>query len=127
MELLRRKELEVVVRALTEGVLIIEPDQSISFANPANHVPKLIKVGQQLKSEGAEFIVAYGYCWGGKVVASAGSQPDSPFSAVRIVSAPPPDRFDRKRALLALFTGFARATSSRGASTMAEVPSETNC
>ena len=36
-------------------------------------------------TEGAEFIVAYGYCWGGKVVAAAGSQPDSPFSAVSSV------------------------------------------
>lgn len=34
------------------------------FANPANHVPKLAKVGEALKAEGAEFVVAYGYCWG---------------------------------------------------------------
>ena len=55
------------------------------FANPANHVPKLIKVGQALKDEGAEFVVAYGYCWGGKVVISAGPQAASPFSAVSSV------------------------------------------
>ena len=34
------------------------------FANPANHTPKLIKVAEQLKKEGAESVVAYGYCWG---------------------------------------------------------------
>lgn len=55
------------------------------FANPANHIPKLIKVGQALKDEGAEFVVAYGYCWGGKVVISTGSKEDSPFGAVSIV------------------------------------------
>ncbi len=34
------------------------------FANPANHTPKLIKVGQALKADGVETVVAYGYCWG---------------------------------------------------------------
>lgn len=34
------------------------------FASPANHIPKLIKVGEALKADGADFVVAYGYCWG---------------------------------------------------------------
>ncbi|EKM48016.1 uncharacterized protein PHACADRAFT_109520, partial [Phanerochaete carnosa HHB-10118-sp] len=37
------------------------------FANPANHVPRVIKVAEALKSEGVQFIVTYGFCWGGKV------------------------------------------------------------
>ena len=52
------------------------------FANPANHVPKLIKVGQALKDDGAEFVVTYGYCWGGKVTINAGFQESTPFGAV---------------------------------------------
>lgn len=34
------------------------------FANPNNHVPKLIEVGKAAKKDGAEVVVAYGYCWG---------------------------------------------------------------
>lgn len=52
------------------------------FANPANHVPRVIQVGEALKSEGAEFVVVYGYCWGGKVAVTAASQPGNPFGAV---------------------------------------------
>ncbi|KAJ3556318.1 hypothetical protein NM688_g2094 [Phlebia brevispora] len=55
------------------------------FANPKNHVPKLNAVGKAVKEDGAEFVVAYGYCWGGKVVIVAGTQPDTPFDAVSIV------------------------------------------
>lgn len=52
------------------------------FANPGNHVPKLNKVAQALKDEGADFVIGYGYCWGGKVVVNGGIQPGNPFSAV---------------------------------------------
>ncbi|PSS37124.1 hypothetical protein PHLCEN_2v997 [Hermanssonia centrifuga] len=55
------------------------------FANPANHVPKLINVAKTLKEEGAEFVVAYGYCWGGKVSIVAGTQEGTPFDAVSII------------------------------------------
>lgn len=55
------------------------------FANPANHVPKFIKVAQAVKDEGAEFVLGYGYCWGGKVCINAGNQPGTPFDAVSIV------------------------------------------
>jgi dienelactone hydrolase len=55
------------------------------FANPANHIPKLIEVGKALKEEGAEFVAVYGFCWGGKIVIKAGGEPDSPFDAVSIV------------------------------------------
>lgn len=55
------------------------------FANPANHVPKFIKVAKAVKEEGAEFVLGYGYCWGGKVVINSGNQPDTPFDAVSIV------------------------------------------
>ena len=55
------------------------------FANPANHIPKLIKVAQAVKEEGAEFVLGYGYCWGGKVCINAGNQSGTPFDAVSIV------------------------------------------
>ncbi|KAF7798633.1 hypothetical protein EIP86_009856 [Pleurotus ostreatoroseus] len=55
------------------------------FANPANHVPKLNAVGKAVKEDGAQFVAAYGYCWGGKVVMVTGFQPDTPFDAVSIV------------------------------------------
>ncbi|KAI0700444.1 hypothetical protein BC835DRAFT_1404870 [Cytidiella melzeri] len=60
-------------------------DWFAGFANPANHVPKLAKVGKELKSEGVDFVLAYGYCWGGKVVMKSGSEADTPFSAISIV------------------------------------------
>ena len=34
------------------------------FANPKNHAPKLIEVGKAAKKDGAEHVIAYGYCWG---------------------------------------------------------------
>ena len=78
------------------------------YANPKNHVPRLIEAGKAVKDDGASFVVAYGYCWGmyslwehhrknteqrgssslfigGKVVMVAGSQPDTPFGAVSII------------------------------------------
>ncbi|KAI0344107.1 hypothetical protein BDW22DRAFT_1355401 [Trametopsis cervina] len=55
------------------------------FASPANHIPKLIKVGEALKADGADFVVAYGYCWGGKVVIKSGAEANTPFSAISII------------------------------------------
>ena len=34
------------------------------LANPQKAVEKAIAVGKALKSEGAEFVGIYGYCWG---------------------------------------------------------------
>jgi dienelactone hydrolase len=76
------------------------------FANPKNHTPKLLKVGQELKSQGVSFVMAYGYCWGrlfffffvcnvkglkdiisigGKVVMKSGCGDDTPFDAISII------------------------------------------
>lgn len=35
-----------------------------SVADPAKRIPRLIKAGETLKEDGAEFVVGYGYCWG---------------------------------------------------------------
>ncbi|EKM60752.1 uncharacterized protein PHACADRAFT_246868, partial [Phanerochaete carnosa HHB-10118-sp] len=55
------------------------------FANPANHVPRVIKVAETLKSEGVQFIVTYGFCWGGKVALSAATQPGGLIEAVSCI------------------------------------------
>lgn len=55
------------------------------YANPANHVPRFTKVAQALKDEGVQFVLGYGYCWGGKVVIKAGAQSNTPFDAISII------------------------------------------
>ena len=45
-------------------------------------MPNLVNVGQTLKRDGANFVVAYGYCWGGKVVVEGGLLPETPFEAI---------------------------------------------
>lgn len=34
------------------------------FANPKNHVPRLVEVGKAAKKDGVEHVISYGYCWG---------------------------------------------------------------
>lgn len=63
MEQLRRFELEEVVRSLTEGVILIEPDQSITFANPAalsmHGVGDVGELGQSVNEYRSRFILRY--------------------------------------------------------------------
>ncbi|KAJ7293185.1 hypothetical protein C8J57DRAFT_1429069 [Mycena rebaudengoi] len=53
-------------------------------ANPSAAVKKLSAFGQSLKTGGAKKVAAYGFCWGGKVVISAGGD-STPFESVSIV------------------------------------------
>lgn len=39
-----------------------------STASPKENTTKLFKLGKQLKADGAEFLVAYGFCWGRSIV-----------------------------------------------------------
>ncbi|KAI1797533.1 hypothetical protein LXA43DRAFT_980911 [Ganoderma leucocontextum] len=55
------------------------------LAKPADAVAKLINVARTLKSEGVEFVGAYGFCWGGKVTILAGSAESTPLDAVSVV------------------------------------------
>ncbi|KAI8983409.1 Alpha/Beta hydrolase protein [Trametes punicea] len=54
-------------------------------AKPQDAVVKLINVAKELKSEGAEWVGTFGYCWGGKVTILAGSNASTPFDAVAAV------------------------------------------
>jgi len=51
-------------------------------ANPQKSVAKLIEVTQKLKADGAKYVGAFGFCWGGKVTILAGSAPSTPLDAV---------------------------------------------
>ncbi|KAI0733977.1 hypothetical protein C8Q72DRAFT_505666 [Fomitopsis betulina] len=51
-------------------------------ANPQNGATKLLKVGQALKQDGAKFVGAFGFCWGGKVTILAGSAHSTTLDAV---------------------------------------------
>jgi dienelactone hydrolase len=53
-------------------------------ANPPKNVEKLIVFGNHLKSNGANNVGLYGFCWGGKVSVLAGGD-NTPFSAVSII------------------------------------------
>ncbi|TBU46527.1 hypothetical protein BD309DRAFT_857797 [Dichomitus squalens] len=55
------------------------------IAKPTDGVARLINVAKTLKSEGVEFVGAYGFCWGGKVTILAGSQDATPLDAVSAV------------------------------------------
>ncbi|KZS90326.1 alpha/beta-hydrolase [Sistotremastrum niveocremeum HHB9708] len=49
-------------------------------ANIGNTIPKVKKVAEQLKADGATQVGAYGFCWGAKVVTLTGT--DTTFDAV---------------------------------------------
>ncbi|KAI0932674.1 hypothetical protein AcW1_000274 [Taiwanofungus camphoratus] len=51
-------------------------------ANPQATVGKLVTVGRALKADGAKFVGAFGFCWGGKVTILAGSVADTPLDAI---------------------------------------------
>ncbi|MBM6596779.1 PAS domain S-box protein [Microvirga pudoricolor] len=63
MERLKRDELEDVVSALTEGVIFIEPDQRITYANPAaltiHGVESLEDLGRTVDEYRARFLLRY--------------------------------------------------------------------
>lgn len=63
MDGMKRNELELVVRALTEGVLIVEPDQTISYANSAalamHGVCELGQLGATVEDYRARFALRY--------------------------------------------------------------------
>lgn len=54
------------------------------IASPPKNTEKLIEFGKVLRSQGASFIGAYGFCWGGKVTISSAAA-GSPFDATAIV------------------------------------------
>lgn len=51
-------------------------------ANPQNAVSKLLNVAKALKADGAKFVGAFGFCWGGKVTILAGSAESTPLDAI---------------------------------------------
>jgi len=51
-------------------------------ANPQDSVAKLLRAGEALKQDGAKFVGAFGFCWGGKVTILAGSAPSTALDAV---------------------------------------------
>ncbi|KAF6766486.1 dienelactone hydrolase [Ephemerocybe angulata] len=53
-------------------------------ANPSAAISKLTKFGEHLKSNGAQKVAVYGFCWGGKVVISSSGE-NTPFSAAAII------------------------------------------
>ncbi|EJD04229.1 uncharacterized protein FOMMEDRAFT_19489 [Fomitiporia mediterranea MF3/22] len=60
-------------------------DLQAFFAGPAKPdkaVEGLVRVGEELRAQGAEKVGAYGLCWGGKVAILTGSKENTPFDAV---------------------------------------------
>ena len=51
-------------------------------AKPEKGVDGLIRVGEELRKQGAQKVGAYGLCWGGKVTILAGSKENPVFDAV---------------------------------------------
>ena len=39
-------------------------DWFAGYASPKNHSPRLVAAGKAAKADGADFVIAYGYCWG---------------------------------------------------------------
>ncbi|KAL5534503.1 hypothetical protein ACEPAG_966 [Sanghuangporus baumii] len=54
-------------------------------AKPEKAVAGLIRVGEELRKQGAQKVGAYGLCWGGKVTILAGSKESPVFDAVASV------------------------------------------